>query len=212
MSRFASNLFTAYNNLHYLLENRDYDTSKTANISIQEVEEKYKSNTLNAVYVSNIDSNDKLYVYYCLDINLRENVLEEILDTVYIEEHQIETTDTLVIVIKDDLNDTMEETIRKKLKLEWESNKKMIILLTMNRLQINILKHIMVPKHTILNQQSVDEVKSQFNVTSDTEFPEISRFDPVAKVIFMRPGQICKIERMSKTALLSYYYRICLNQ
>ena len=39
--------------------------------------------------------------------------------------------------------------------------------------------------------------------------PQISRYDPVAQAIGLRPGQICKITRPSKTAITSNYYRIC---
>ena len=44
---------------------------------------------------------------------------------------------------------------------------------------------------------------------NDTEFPELSRFDPVAQAIGIRPGQVCKITRSSKTAIEAPYYRIC---
>ena len=45
---------------------------------------------------------------------------------------------------------------------------------------------------------------------SDSEFPELSRFDPVAQAIGIRPGQVCKITRASKTAIEAPYYRICI--
>jgi len=43
-------------------------------------------------------------------------------------------------------------------------------------------------------------------------FPEISRFDAVALSIGMRPGEICRISRPSKTSVISYYYRLCVNK
>ena len=48
----------------------------------------------------------------------------------------------------------------------------------------------MVPEHTILNTDDKDKVKKRYNVTKDSEFPEISRFDPVAKTIGLRPGEL----------------------
>ena len=50
----------------------------------------------------------------------------------------------------------------------------------------------------------------KYNLMQRTQFPEISRFDPVARVIGLRPGQICKITRPSKTAIESNYYRVCV--
>ena len=53
-------------------------------------------------------------------------------------------------------------------------------------------------------------IKQLYNITNDSQFPEISRYDPVAQVIGIRPGQICEITRPSKTAISSKYYRICI--
>jgi DNA-directed RNA polymerase subunit H (RpoH/RPB5) len=50
----------------------------------------------------------------------------------------------------------------------------------------------------------------KFNIKDRTLFPEISRFDPVAQVIGLRPGQVCHILRASKTAITSDYYRVCV--
>ena len=68
----------------------------------------------------------------------------------------------------------------------------------------------MVPNHQIMNIDQIKEVKQRYNITSDKEFPEISRFDPVAISICMRPGDVCKIERASKSAITSNYYRVCV--
>ena len=43
----------------------------------------------------------------------------------------------------------------------------------------------------------------------DGHFPDISRSDPVAKAIGIRPGEVCEIIRPSKTAISAPYYRIC---
>ena len=42
------------------------------------------------------------------------------------------------------------------------------------------------------------------------QWPEISRFDPVAQAIGLRPKEVCKIIRSSETAITSTYYRMCL--
>ena len=65
----------------------------------------------------------------------------------------------------------------------------------------NMLKHTMVPKHRILNDDEKSEIYKKYNIINDSEMPEISRFDPVAKIIGLRPGQLCEITRSSKTLL-----------
>ena len=42
-----------------------------------------------------------------------------------------------------------------------------------------------------------------------SQFPEISRFDPVAQALGMRPTQLCEIKRPSPTAIVTNYYRYC---
>ena len=208
MSSFIASLFKAYKTLNDIIEHQGYTVTKK-DISVLEVERMYQTETLNQLYTKN---SENLYVFYALETSLKEGALEEILDHVYIEEHLLENEDILVIITKDDLNDTMHETIRKKQKFEWLKNKRLIILFSLKRLQFNILQHEVVPHHTIIrSEEAINQLKQKFNILEDSEFPEISRFDPVAQCIFMKPGQICRIERKSKTAIQSLYYRLCLN-
>ena len=79
-------------------------------------------------------------------------------------------------------------------------------------MQFNILEHNLVPKHTILTDSQVKHIQIQYNLASNDALPEISRFDPVAKAILLKPGEIVHIERPSKTAITSDYYRVCINK
>ena len=45
---------------------------------------------------------------------------------------------------------------------------------------------------------------------SDYEYAEISRFDPAALAIGIRPSQVCEIIRKSPTSINSKYWRICV--
>ena len=49
----------------------------------------------------------------------------------------------------------------------------------------------------------------KYHITNISQFPEISRFDPVAQALGMRPTQVCEILRPSPTAIVSPYYRYC---
>jgi DNA-directed RNA polymerase subunit H len=86
----------------------------------------------------------------------------------------------------------------------------MIVIQSIKRLQFNLLEHVLVPPHRVLTNDEVIQVKNKYNIMDDSQFPDISRFDPVAQVIGIRPGQVCEIIRPSKTAINSYYYRICV--
>jgi DNA-directed RNA polymerase subunit H len=82
-------------------------------------------------------------------------------------------------------------------------------IMTLKQLQFNILDHSLVPLHRILSESEVATIKENYNIIQDSQFPEISRFDPVAKAIGMRPGEVCEIIRGSKTAITTKYYRLC---
>jgi DNA-directed RNA polymerase subunit H (RpoH/RPB5) len=82
---------------------------------------------------------------------------------------------------------------------------------SLKRLQFNILKHDLVPKHTILDETALTEFRNKYGVNNNAKIPDISRFDPVALAIGMRPGEVCHIQRRSKIAVFGDYYRVCVN-
>ena len=104
----------------------------------------------------------------------------------------------------------MNDTLTSILKHIWEKDKIFIVIQSIKRLQFNILEHSFVPSHRVLNDDEVEIIKKRYNIIDNTMFPDISRFDPVAKNIGIRPGEICEIIRPSKTAVNGYYYRRCV--
>jgi DNA-directed RNA polymerase subunit H len=127
------------------------------------------------------------------------------IDDLFSVEEILSKKDTLLVVVKDEVNDTLINTV----KHIWESEKIFIILIPLQRLQFNILEHVLVPPHRVLDEAEKISIKNKYNIMNDYEFPELSRFDPVAQAIGIRPGQVCEINRPSKTAISAPYYRIC---
>jgi DNA-directed RNA polymerase subunit H (RpoH/RPB5) len=68
-------------------------------------------------------------------------------------------------------------------------------------------KEIDTDKNSI---SDLEKVKQKYNLKNLSQLPEISRFDPVALLINLRPGQVCKIERPSITSIKTDYYRVCV--
>jgi len=112
----------------------------------------------------------------------------------------------LFIIIKDEIN----ETLTNELKHIWESDGIFIVVENIKRLQFNILDNNLQPKFNIVPESEVDKIMKKYNITDKIQFPDISRFDPVARAIGLRPGQLCHIVRPSKTAIEADYYRICI--
>lgn len=148
----------------------------------------------------------KIYIRYYLAKKLLQGNIQEIIDDLFYLEETLGKDDTLMIVIKDEPNETL-VNLQKHI---WEQDKIFLIIINIKRLQFNILKHEFVPPHRVMNTSEVNEIKKKYNIVKNDGFPEISRFDPVAQVIGIRPGQVCEITRASKTAVKGIYYRMCI--
>ena len=73
----------------------------------------------------------------------------------------------------------------------------------------NILDNNLVPPHRVLSEEEKVIVAKKYNILESTQWPEISRFDPVAIAIGLRPENVVEITRPSPTALTTKYYRLC---
>ena len=120
------------------------------------------------------------------------------------------TKDDIIIITKEEPNETL---IRYLVDI-WENEQIFVRIIALKRLQFNILKHILVPPHEIMtDEKEIEEFIKKYNIDKKNiskALPDISRFSPVSLVLGIRPYQICKISRDSKTAINSEFYRICL--
>ena len=62
----------------------------------------------------------------------------------------------------------------------------------------------------VLNEKEEIDFMKKYQIRDKSQIPEISRFDPQALVVGVRPGNICYIQRPSITALTTDYYRVCV--
>lgn len=75
--------------------------------------------------------------------------------------------------------------------------------------EINVLKHSLVPKHVILSEEEKQKLLEKFNISSE-QLPKISTSDPVVNFLGAKAGDILKIERKSPTAGETLYYRLVI--
>ena len=201
-----STVFKSRQNLLKLLSQQGYDIKDYEEFSVNETHIMYNNKQLDMMLTSQKEGETKkVYVKYHLAKTLRRENINDYIDDLYNLEQVLTKTDTLVIVIKQEPHDTLLNILNQI----WQQDGIFIIIYNLDRLQFNILEHEYVPKHIILNDDEINEMKKRYNIPNNTELPEISRYDPVAQAIGMRPGQICKIIRPSKTAITADYYRLC---
>jgi len=208
---YVKQIYISRQNLIGYLSKIGFDCASFEQFSIEDIELMKKYNQLN-FKVTNAETTESCYVLYKLDDSFKQNVvkrnnIEQCIHEIYDESVNIENNDTLIIVT----TDYTQESIHKVLKNIWENQKKFIVILTLANLQINLLKHTFVPKHTKLTDEEKVELYKKYNINDDSQLPQISRFDAAAKSIFLRPGQVCKITRYDKISLMNDYYRICIS-
>ena len=197
-------IFKSRVNMLDILKSQGYDVADYEGSSIHEVHSMFTAKQMDML-VSKSDGTKKAYIKYHLAKSLRPNNLYEYIDDLYNLEEVLTNADDLIIIMKDDPN----ETILKTLRNIWEQDGTFITIFSMKRLQFNILKHTLVPPHVVLTSEEANKLKVQYNIKDDSQLPDISRFSPVAQAIGMRPGDMCRITRPSKTAISTEFYRIC---
>ena len=189
-----------------LLTHQDYDTSGYDNFSINEIDAMFANSQLDML-VSNEKNDKKVYVkYYLTAKQIRPANLDDIIEDLFAIENVLTKNDTLIIIIEDEPNDT----IITKVKYLYDHDGIFVVIHNINRLQYNILNHKLVPECVILGDDEIEEMKKKYNIVNPKQLPEISRFDPQALAIGLRPEQICLFKRESATAMFYDYYRVCV--
>lgn len=211
LSSLISLIYKSRKNILDLMEKQGYNINDYSNFSITEVNSMKQNNQLDMLLEKTNEDpitkrKNKIYICYYLTKMIRPANIQEMIDDLFNLEEILTKNDTLFIIIKDDMN----ETIISELKQIWEKDGIFIVIENIKRLQFNILNHSLVPEHSIITDKEVEEIMKKYNISNKNDLPDISRFDPVARVIGLRPGNVCKIVRSSKTAITTNYYRICV--
>lgn len=99
-----------------------------------------------------------------------------------------------------------------------QSNLKQIQALKLNvqifhikELQFNITKHMLVPKHELIEDPIViKNILDSYNLKSKFQLPLILKSDPMSRYLGLKNGDIVKITRNSPTSGEYIVYRCCM--
>ena len=75
--------------------------------------------------------------------------------------------------------------------------------------EIDIAKHELVPKHTLLNEKEKEELMNSYKITL-RQLPRILDSDPQVSILNGKAGDVVKIVRKSQTAGQTVYYRVVI--
>ncbi|MDY6777675.1 MAG: DNA-directed RNA polymerase subunit H [Candidatus Nanohaloarchaea archaeon] len=78
-------------------------------------------------------------------------------------------------------------------------------------MSLDIRDHELVPEHRKLDEEEVNKLLDEFNITKD-ELPKMGRKDAVAKKMDVEPGDVVHIKRDSPTAGETDYYRVVVDE
>ena len=205
MDTTLSKIYTSRNHLMDILDKNGYDTSEDKEFGMEHIAVMMEHNQMN-LFLEKKDKSKKIYVKYSIQSKMSPAELRNLADEFFVEPDPILTkNDDLMIITKEDPNDSTTEM----LDLLWTEGI-FITIVGLKRLQFNILNHAQVPPHRILTKEEEGVLMKKYNIRLLSELPVISRYDPVAIMIGLRPNMICEIERKSKTAIKSLYYRACV--
>ena len=206
-----------YNSRNTILEllhtKHHYNIDEYKGFSINEIDAMIQSNQLDML-LTHVQSSDegivapyKTYVKYYIKSTLNEHTLQPIVEDLFILTDTLSTKDILIVILDGEPN----ESLQAHLKYKWNHDGIFVVVHNIKRLQFNLLEHQLVPDNVrILTAGETDEIIRKYHLKSTKELPEISRFDPMALAICLKPGEICAFDRKSPTALLTTYYRICV--
>lgn len=205
MNNSNSHIIQVYNsrkNLLEILKTRGFDTSSYDNFSISEIGILTEQDQLDMLLEDL--NNKKIYVKYYINKTIKPPNIYNMIEDLFYLENILTKKDDLMIIVKDEPNDTLVQTVKDI----WMQDSIYTSTINIKRLQFNILNHVLVPKHSILSKPQEIEFKKKFNIL-DNNIPDISYFSPVSLVLGIRPNDIVKIERKSRTAIKADFYRIC---
>ena len=199
-------IYKSRKNILEILNSKGYNVDEHIDFSVNEIDAMLNNNQLDMLLKT--DDDKKVYIKYSLTSKqVRwQNTLDEPIEDLYYIDNTLTKEDDLIIIINEEPNDNLIN----KLKYIYDTDGIFIVVHNIARLQFNILNHTLVPECTVLDKQEKEDMLIKYNINNDQQLPEISRFDPQALALCVRPGQICKFDRKSVNSMNASYYRICV--
>ena len=203
------------NVLEILNQVYNYDIDDYDGFSTNEIDTMLSNNQLDMMLTKTTTEVNqpihKTYIHYSMKDTTESKYnpvtkLGQVIEDLFILSNTLTSEDCLIMIYDGEPNDTLIAYLEQL----YQNDHIFIVVMNIKRLQFNILNNHLVPKIEILSDDDVKSLKERHHIKQLNELPEISRFDPQALAICLRPGKVCKYFRKSPTAMETEYYRICV--
>ena len=202
-------LYNARTNLLAQLEYIGFDTTEHKSFNIHQIDAMFSQEQLDFI-LEDPKSGQKVYVkHHISSSTLRTVVLNKYVEELFgndLDDSDVvlQPTDALIVLIESEPNDSLRETMS----LLYGRTKLYVSVVNIARLQYNMLEHELVPAVKPIRDTS--GLLEELRIQNLKQLPEISRFDPMAVAILLRPGEVAHIIRKSPTAKMTNYWRVCV--
>jgi DNA-directed RNA polymerase subunit H (RpoH/RPB5) len=184
-----NNVLSSFVTVKEMLTDRGINSDKLDCISDNELNIMSKTNN-----IFKLDVNDTLKIIYYMNAKFKINDLKKFFSE----------NDKVLIIFKEKINNLNIKNLK-------DQDVKSVEIFNIRELLFNISKHILVPKHEIMkNESEIDSLMDKYQIKSKSSLPIILKTDPMARYLDMNTGDIVKITRYSPSAGEAIVYRYCV--
>ena len=184
------------NTIIEMLTDRGIDVPEYFKVDMANFNTMYENNNID-IFID--DPEQKVYVsFYNISKAFGKNDLKTVVGEI---KEKYESDDILIIIV---LKEKYSISVKKELTNIYYKNVEIFL---QKKLQFNITKNVLVPKHVILSEDVKDEVLKKYSCKI-AQLPKILHTDPVALYYGMKTGNICKIIRSNASSGETISYRV----
>jgi len=212
-------LFKSRGVILQMLEKRGFNVDAYKSYTIFEIDTMRQNTSLkNTSDIQPLDitteansSGNKAIVKYIFTSKIKVSSIASIL--IELMENDILTEGDTFILITKDRNigkaSGQDTIIESQLESLYNEHKIFVQMFWIDKLITNIMDHEIVPEHTIISESEKETLIEKYNIISYNQLPIILKTDPVAKILGMRRGDVCRITSPSETSGEYISYRYC---
>lgn len=198
----------AIRNLVDMLDGRGEDTS-----SIRKQIETMEDTNVFTQQLFDEWKTDKTQLIFALSKNFFNNYMKH-----YVKDPEIdlvalyERSHVLIITSESPSPSVLTNILQKDKAMQSKTTEHALLqVFTLKELQYNPSKHILVPKHELMdNEQEIKELLVKYQVKSKNHLPHMFKTDVMAKWLGLRVGDVVRITRHNENSGVYYYYRCCV--